>query len=194
MSVNAQGATAASSVPVDEIRAGLSNGVLEGAGDCEGGADAQAEAEDAAVELPQAVLEAVAAAKALDAAAAGGHGGLLGEEAIDDEGVDGDDDGGGAHDEDAEQGDGDALLFGEGIVEGVVLEGEGLVEGRDLVDDGEGPDEDDDDEVVDNVREDDALGQALLGEGQALRQLVLGPLVHGGEAARRRGCEGDEGG
>jgi hypothetical protein len=38
-----------------------------------------------------------------------------------------------------------------------------------------------DDEVVDNVGEDDALGQALLGEGQALRQLVLSPLVHGGE-------------
>jgi hypothetical protein len=97
------------------------------------------------------------------------------------------------------------------------------VEGRDLVDDGEGADEDaagwlagagtavvsvrvvvlvvvvhveveveveaevggiHDDQVVDNVREDDALGQALLGEGQALRQLVLSPLVHGGEGTR----------
>ena len=124
-------------LPGDQIRARLSNGILERACDGEGSADAQAEAQDAAVELPQAVLEPVSASQALETSSARRHLGLVGEEAIENQRVDGDDGGGGENDVYAEPDDGDAFLDGEGIVEGVVFEGEVLVEGRDLVDQSE---------------------------------------------------------
>jgi hypothetical protein len=125
------------SLPVDEIWPRLSNGVLEGARDCECSAHTQPEAQDAAVQLPQAVLESVSAAQLLEPRSARGHLGLVREEAIDDQRVYANDDGGRKDYVDAQPGDGHALLDGEGVVEGVVVEREGLVERRNLIDERE---------------------------------------------------------
>jgi hypothetical protein len=124
-------------LPADEIGPRLSDGVLEGARDCEGSAHTQTEAQNAAVQLPQAVLEPVPAAQLLDSRSARGHLGLVREEAIEDQRVYANDAGGREDYVDAEPGDGDALFDGEGVVEGVVVEREGLVEGRNLVNEGE---------------------------------------------------------
>lgn len=125
------------SIPGDEIGPWLSNGILESTRDGEGSAYTQSKAKNAAVQLPQAVLEAVTAAQALDAGPARGHLGLVGEDAIDDKRVDGDDYSRSEDDVDAQPRDGDALFDGKRVVEGVVVEREVLVEGRDLVDNGE---------------------------------------------------------
>jgi hypothetical protein len=66
----------------------------------------------------------------------------VGEYAVDNHGVEGNDGNGEADCEDGGHGDGDALMLCKGIVEGPVLEGEGLVEGLDLVDGHEDGEED----------------------------------------------------
>lgn len=153
----------------------------------------------------------------------------MGEEAIDDEGVDGNDDGGSQDGDYAQVEDGDALLDGILVVECVVLQREFLVVGFDGIEGVEGDDEDaggglalermgkdvvccsaggawrlraagrdvHNNEVVEDVaaarkvsrqrgreqtgsssRDNDGLGQALLGEGQ----LLLVPVVHVGNS------------
>jgi hypothetical protein len=124
-------------LPADEIGPRLPNGVLEGARNRESRAHTQTEAQNAAVQLPQAVLEPVPAAQLLDSGAARGHLGLVREEAIEDQRVYANDHGGREDDVDAEPGDGDTLLDGEGVVEGVVVQREVLVERRDLIDERE---------------------------------------------------------
>ena len=64
-------------------------------------------------------------------------------------------------------------------MEGIVVEREGLVEGGDFVDNGEGKHQNDDYEIITDIRENDFLGEPLLGEGQALRELLGRPVVHG---------------
>lgn len=64
------------------------------------------------------------------------------EDAVDDHGVEGDDDNGEADGENGGHGHGHALVLRVGIVQGPILEGEGLVEGLDLVDDDEHGEED----------------------------------------------------
>ena len=66
---------------------------------------------------------------------------MVREQAVYDHCVDSDNDGRGSNDVDAQPEDGDAFMFGKGVVEGVVVEREGLVERFDLVDDCEGYDE-----------------------------------------------------
>lgn len=122
------------SVPGDEIRPWLSNGILESARDGKGSAHTQSETKNAAIQLPEAVLEPISATQALDAGPARGHLGLVREDAIDDQRVYGDDCGGSEDDVDAQPRDGYALFYGKRVVEGVVVEREVLVEGRDLVD------------------------------------------------------------
>lgn len=128
--------------PAYEIRPRLPNGILERACDCEGCAHAQTEAQYATIQLPQTVLQPVSATEALDAGSARRHGRLVGEEAIDDQGVEADDGGGREDDIYAQPGDRDTLLGSEGIVQRIVFERKLLVEGRDLVDEGEDADED----------------------------------------------------
>lgn len=123
-------------MPADEVWPGLSNRILQRTGNGKGSTDTQAQAKYAAVQLPQPVLEPVPPREALEAGSVGGGGGLVREEAIDDHGVEGDDDGGREDDIDAQPGNRDALMFGKGVVESVVVEREGLVEGGDLVDNG----------------------------------------------------------
>jgi hypothetical protein len=55
------------------------------------------------------------------------------EDAVDDHGVEDDDEHGESNGDDTGHGDGNAFMFGERVVQGVVVEGEGLVEGFDLV-------------------------------------------------------------
>jgi hypothetical protein len=62
-----------SSVPADQVWSRLPDGVLQGACDGKGRAYTQSQTEYAAVELPQAVLEAVSAAQPLDASPARRH-------------------------------------------------------------------------------------------------------------------------
>ena len=63
------------------------------------------------------------------------------EQAINDHCVYSNDDHGSEDDVDQQPWDGHALLCGEWVVETIVVEREGLVEWRDLVDEGEEPDE-----------------------------------------------------
>lgn len=72
-------------------------------------------------------------------------------EAVDDEGVQSDDEGGREDSDDVEGGEGDALVGGVGVLQGDVCEGEGLVEGLDGVEGEEEDGEEDDEEVVDDV-------------------------------------------
>lgn len=67
---------------------------------------------------------------------------MVGEEAVDEEGVDHDNDGGEDAGEEEAEGDGDAFGVGVGVLERVVLLGEGLVEGLDAVEEVEGNEED----------------------------------------------------
>ena len=66
-----------SSIPVDEIRSRLSNGVLQRSCDCEGRAYTQAEAKDTTVQLPQTILESISAAQTLDSSPGSRHGSLV---------------------------------------------------------------------------------------------------------------------
>ena len=128
---------------IDNVRPGLANGIFQGAGDCEGGAHAEHEAQEAAIQFPKAILQPVAAGESLQAASSGcGHGRLVREDAVYDHGVEGDDDDGAADGQDGGHGDGDALMLGVGVAETPVLEGKGLVVGLDLVDDHENGEED----------------------------------------------------
>jgi len=127
----------------DEIWPGLANRILQGTRDREGSADTQAQSQNAAVELPQAVLEPVSPTQSFHARDARGHWRLVGEQAIDDQSVDCDYDGWSEHDVDEEPEDGDALLGGKWIVQCVVFERELLVERRDLIDYGEDSNQDD---------------------------------------------------
>lgn len=61
----------------------------------------------------------------------------MGEQAINDHGVECDDDQRGADGNDASHGDSDALMLGKRIVECVIVQGKRLVERFDFIDDGE---------------------------------------------------------
>ena len=74
-----------------------------------------------------------------------------GVEAVYQQGLDGDDDGGGDDGKSEEGGKGDALFLREGVLQGDVCEGEGLVEGLDGVEGEEGDGEEDDEQVVEDV-------------------------------------------
>lgn len=65
--------------PIDEVRAGLSNCILQGARNCKGRAYTQAKTKNTAVQFPQAVLQPVPAGQTLDASPARRHGRLVGE-------------------------------------------------------------------------------------------------------------------
>jgi hypothetical protein len=88
-------------VPINEVWSRLSNCVLQRSCDCESCAYTQAEAKDTAVELPETVLESVPAAQALDARPARGHSCLVGEQSINDKGIESDDNRWAADNEDA---------------------------------------------------------------------------------------------
>lgn len=128
--------------PRNDVRSRLSNGILQRASDCKGSTNTEHKAEYTAIQLPKPILEPVASRESLQASPARGHGRLVREDAVYDHGVKGDDYQGAADGKDGSHGDGDALMLGEGIVEGPILEGERLVEGFDLVDDHEDGEED----------------------------------------------------
>lgn len=114
----------------NEVGAGLAAEVFETAGNYEGGTFGEKEAEDAAVEFPEAIFEAVDAGPAGAASFT-----VVGEEAVEDEGVDCYDEHGHQDGYDAGEGDGYSFFFGVGVLDSVVFEGEGLVEGgNDAVD------------------------------------------------------------
>jgi len=131
-----------SNIPVHEIWPRLSNCILQCTRNGESSTNAQSQAQDAAVQLPQPVFKPIPSRQALDAGSASKHARLVREQAIDDECVNSNDGSRSSNDIDAEPLDGHAFLDGKGVVQGVVVEGEVLVERWDLVDDGEGSDED----------------------------------------------------
>ena len=93
---------------------------------------------------------------------------MVREQAVDDQGVDGDDDGGEDDDEGEEQRHRHPLRVRVGVAQAVVAEGEGLVEGLDGVEGEEADGEHDDDHVVDDVAVAESVGAAPVqrhGEG-----------------------------
>lgn len=128
-------------LPVNDVRSRLPNRILESTCDGKGTTNSQGQAQNATVQLPQTILEPIPATNAGQTGPARRHGRLVRKQAIDDHGVKGNDQSRDRDDIDAQPYDGHALLDGEGIVEGVVLEREGLVKGLDSIDNGEGEDE-----------------------------------------------------
>ena len=145
-------------IPVDEIRPRLSNGIFqctyvssqrvhdcvarsEPTSDGEGKGDAETEAQDSAIELPQPIFHPVPPGQTPHGVAVRGHGRLMRKEAIDDQGVEGYDDCRRTDADDAEERDRNPFLGRKRVVERVVLESEWLVERVDLVDEREGQDE-----------------------------------------------------
>lgn len=126
--------------PVDQVRSRLTARILQCAGDDECRSLGQHQPEDAAVELPQAVLEPVLAhqlplsRRNVDRLA-------VREQPVQDDRVDDDDEHGEAAGDREGERDGHSLVDGVRVVQRVVLQRKRLVEGLDPVEDEESYDE-----------------------------------------------------
>lgn len=104
----------------NQIRSWFSHCILQGTSDDKGRALSEEQAEDSAIEFPKAVLEGVFVPSAMSSC-------RMRKNAIDDEGVEANDDNGDDEGDDQSGANGDALVFSIRILEGVVLESEVLV-------------------------------------------------------------------
>lgn len=82
----------------------------------------------------------------------------MGKQAVNDHGVEEDDNHGAADGDDAGHGDSNALMSSERVVESVIIQGEWLVERFDFVNDDEEGTKTNDDKIIADVGEDYSLG------------------------------------
>jgi hypothetical protein len=118
--------------PIDQVRPGFAAGILEDLGDHKGQSLRQQQAQDSTIHLPQTVLPSPRAPQ-LALPRDWVLGLVVGEQPIDEESVDDDQDERESTGDAEGVVDGDALVYGVGILEGDILEGEVLVEGFDGV-------------------------------------------------------------